>query len=549
VTEDVVITDDLPAGLKYHSHEIVTTVAASAGNLTANFAGSFQTTPPTLAQPGGDVTWSFGDVTTTADNNPANNSFLVKVVALVLNDSTPLNLAGSALTNSAKLDYKDAADQPKTVPGGEQTVNVVEPQITTVKKVNPLTGVQPGDKVMYTVTFENTGGSTAYDVTAEDILAQGVAYTTVPSAIQCKDNNNVTFPTSVTVTNGGTRLQLSGTPGNPWNLVVGNKLTCTYYVNALFNLIIGVDHVNVVDADWTSQPGTGPANEERKYDDSNPAYLVDGDQDEDDAVFTTTPTYESVCLTGVAGYERTMMYGRGMGNKKTGQSLVQISVPDPNNVVELYAQYSGKYVGMPKKVRFFTTKQPAIDQTVPVSYAYRAHAVYWYGTDLQVPVPWVKVRVWDTILARERTPRAAVIYPTYKTSELTYNAWELLDDSTKNHVYWEPTWYQTQVFRLPIATPVQATDIVVQAAVVENDKDNRPFELTIEAGGVSVFTSQVAPNKGDMLNLINVTLPNVPAGTSEVVFTLHSPSTSAQLLLGGDSVSLMGVAVNYSCVP
>jgi fimbrial isopeptide formation D2 family protein/uncharacterized repeat protein (TIGR01451 family) len=552
VTRDVVITDDLPAGLKYNSHSIVTTAVASAGNLAADFAGSFQKNPPDVDQTAGDghdLTFSFGDITTTANNDTTNNSFLVKVVALVLNNSTPLNLAGSALTNTAKLDYVDAANQPKTVPGGSQTVNVVEPQITTDKTVNPLTGVQPGDKVMYTVTFENTGGSTAYDVTAEDILAQGVAYTTVPSPIQCKDSSNVTFPTTVTVTNAGTRLQLSGTPGNPWNLVVGNKLTCTYYVDALFNLIIGVDHVNVVDADWTSQPGTGPANEERKYDDSNPAYLVDGDQDEDDAVFTTTPTYESVCLTGVGGYERTMMFGRGMGNKTKGQTLVQISVPDPNNVVELYAQYAGKYVGMPKKVRFFTTKQPAIDQTVPVSYGYRTHAVYWYGTDLQIPVPWVKVRVWDTILARERTPRAAVIYPTYKTTELTYNAWELLEDSTKNHVFWEPTWYQTQVFRLPIATPVKAADIMVQAAVVENDKDTRPFELTIEAGGVSVFISEVAANKGDMLNLINVTLPNVPPGTKEVVFTLHSPSPSAQLLLGGDSVSLMGVAVNYSCVP
>ena len=61
--------------------------------------------------------------------------------------------------------------------GGSQTVTVVEPRIATTKTVTPATAVQAGTVLNYTATFANTGTSTAYDVTAQDTLAQGVAFT------------------------------------------------------------------------------------------------------------------------------------------------------------------------------------------------------------------------------------------------------------------------------------------------------------------------------------------------------------------------------------
>lgn len=559
VTKAVVITDDLPQGLKYVSHTIVTTAVGSAGNLTADFAGSFQTAPPTFNQTAGDghdLTWSFGNVTTTADNNPNNNSFLVKVVVVVRNESTPLNLAGGMLTNSAKLDYTDAQNAPKSVDGGQQTIGIVEPQITTVKSVNPTIGVLPGQKVEYTVSFENTGGSTAYDVTAEDILAQGVAYTTNPSPLQCKDSNNITFPSQVTITNGGARLQFSGTAGNPWTLAVGNKLTCTYYVIALWNLAPNTNHINVVDADWTSQPGTGPANEERVYNDSDPRYTVDGDQDEDDAVFTTLGAAgDSACLDGVGVRERTDILGVGMGSTTKIVATAKVVIPNSTDAVSLYGQLAGKKTIILAKYGRFIYPNGKYEDVKPLalgpddtfSPAYRDNAVYWFGTDL-TPAANIRGKVFTDRTAKPFTQRAFILYPTYRTADLSFNYWDVLEDSTKNHVYWEPGWYNNQVLNIPIETPIAPVDILVQAAVVDNDTDTRPFTITFSAGGVTQTFRPNNPSNKDMLNLFKVTLPAVPPGTDTVTIYLNSAGPTQLLPLGDDSVALTGVAVNYSCV-
>ena len=65
--------------------------------------------------------------------------------------------------------------------------------------MSPSTAVQAGTVLNYTVTFANTGTSTAYDVTAQDTLAQGVTFTAL---VDCKLDGTVVASTA---TRGGER--------------------------------------------------------------------------------------------------------------------------------------------------------------------------------------------------------------------------------------------------------------------------------------------------------------------------------------------------------
>ena len=138
--------------------------------------------------------------------------------------------------------------------------------------------------------------------------------------------------------------------------------------------------------------------------------------------------------------------------------------------------------------------------------------------------------------------RAFILYPTYATAGQYANAFATFAVSSQNHVYhdtangWIPA--QQQTLTLPPAT--QPVDISVMVAVVDNDRDTLPFQLTISAGPVSQTVTANGPTNGDLLNLVAVTLHNVPEGTSQVVLDLVSPP-------GGDSVAMVGATAHYAC--
>lgn len=264
---NLVLTDQLPAGLIYNADPVVT-------GLTGLLA-------PTVSTPNDGtamvtITWPAADVTKTADS--ATIVFTARVADVASNHwATP----PMTVPNTFLLDHQTAQGAAQPQQSATATPAIVEPRITTTKSVSPNSNVQAGDTLTYTVTFTNTGTSTAFDVTAHDLLAQGVDY--VAASATCVDQASVTVP--VSVTDNGTTLDFDGNPAGSWDIAVGNSITCTYQLLADSDLFLDGAHTNTIDADWSSLDGT-TANE-RSYDDSV-TRVVDGSQDTDDASFTAT---------------------------------------------------------------------------------------------------------------------------------------------------------------------------------------------------------------------------------------------------------------------
>ncbi len=284
VTRNVRITDQVPAGMQYVSYSLD----------TAAFNGSFANNPPHISggtTNGDDVTFDFGDITTTNDNNTNNNAFTLYVTLRVL-DVTG-NAIGTVLTNSATLTYTPGTGATdSTIDGGTQNITVLEPILTTTKSVNPASNVQAGDTLTYTVRFANTGTATAYDLTAEDTLAQGVTYNNDAACVYF--DGNATTPIGVTVTVGSGTLTFDGNPSGTWDIPATDPdsyIECTYTVTAQNSLHLDGSHTNTVDADWSSLNGVD--SNERVYDDSVNRPGVDGTQDTASATFTSpAPTFD-----------------------------------------------------------------------------------------------------------------------------------------------------------------------------------------------------------------------------------------------------------------
>jgi uncharacterized repeat protein (TIGR01451 family)/fimbrial isopeptide formation D2 family protein len=273
-TQNVSVLDAMPAGLVYSSSQVITQSAASGGLLTQDFSGTLPS--PIVTQPGGNVLFAFGNITTTDDNNPNNNSFLIRITTRIANIDSNQN--GTILTNTGSLTYTNPVSGVTNVPGGSVNLRVIEPRLTALKSVTPATA-QAGDTLTYTARFTNTGESTAFNVTMTDTLPAGVAQ---PALVSCAISNTVI---SSTLTGTPPNIAISPTIAGAWDVPVGQSLVCSYTVVAQTSLSIHSAFTNTADADWTSRDGNDP--NQRVYDDSNPNIVFDGTQD------TTTSTFNS----------------------------------------------------------------------------------------------------------------------------------------------------------------------------------------------------------------------------------------------------------------
>ena len=260
---------------------------------------------------------------------------------------------------------------------------------------------------------------------------------------------------------------------------------------------------------------------------------------------TATPTNTPVpnaCPAGTAGYSYTSMVGTGLGSETINRNGARVDIPNNQNVIELYAQLAGKRSGPWNYARFIRPNGTYINDKTLESPAYRQNAVFWYGQQLTpTTLPYWKARLMGAPTTRPFVQRAFVLYPTYSTAQQYVDMVDYFENSAQNHVYWQ--WIPVQVQSVALPAPLTTVDLVVRVALVDNDPDARPVDLTIEAGGVSQTVTQTDSTHGPLLSIIEVTLENVPAGTSQVVLTLESP------LNIGDSVAMIGMTANYICTP
>ncbi|MEZ4518139.1 MAG: hypothetical protein R3C44_15405 [Chloroflexota bacterium] len=246
-----------------------------------------------------------------------------------------------------------------------------------------------------------------------------------------------------------------------------------------------------------------------------------------------------------------------LGTGQAGRTR-KLTIPNYRDVDSVYGQLAAVDVGIMKYVRFRYPNGSKVQISTPTSPAYRTSAVNWWGSNLS-PDRFIKGQFfWGK--KGNRSPRAFVLWPTYTTTDEFANVFQTFDDSSTNHVYWNTAegWIpeQTQVLSIP-ETQIDDTDIQVQVALVDNNKDARPVVLTITTrangvDGVSQELVMTGPDAKNILNLVDVTLYNVPIGTDEIVLHLVSPgpfdTTYGTGEEGGDSVAMIGAAANYECI-
>ncbi|MBX3052028.1 MAG: DUF11 domain-containing protein [Caldilineaceae bacterium] len=183
-TTGLVVVDDLPAGLAF--------VPGSVSVDTTGFNGS--AAAPTATSSGGsgdDVTLTFTPVTVTGDNVTANNSFVVRLRARVLDIPGNVGVTPqTALVNRATAQVGSTPIQST----GPVTATVVEPRMAIVKSLTPNIAAA-NDTVTITLVVSNTGTSEAFEVVVDDPVADakftgitpvttpaGFAFSTVASA-------------------------------------------------------------------------------------------------------------------------------------------------------------------------------------------------------------------------------------------------------------------------------------------------------------------------------------------------------------------------------
>lgn len=188
-THDLKVDALVPLGMRLDTsyngglgYEIITVAGAGgSGALTSNFAGTLGVPTVTggTGAVGEDPRFSFGDVTTTGNNSLGDNSFIIRVRAIVANDIS--NQDGTKRDMATRLVYDDGGADTNTVVAGtgQPTVTVVEPQLTIVKEVDTdlnddyddaEPAIDAGDTVRFRTTITNTSGVDAFDLTFSDVF-------------------------------------------------------------------------------------------------------------------------------------------------------------------------------------------------------------------------------------------------------------------------------------------------------------------------------------------------------------------------------------------
>lgn len=278
VTPAVVVTENIPAGLRVTSVDLLTTTA-SAPALAADFNGTVSLTAPTLPANGaGTLSLTLGSVTTSADNVSNNNSFILRLGLLVLD--TGVNTNSALRTNRASLNYTSATLGSTETIADTNTANdpvmeLREPFLEVLKSTDDADKILlPGQVVTYTVLIRHRGisGAPAYDIEFRDV---------VPSPLAVVGGSLTTTGATVTSdTSSGNTFTLAFD-----TLAVGSTITLTYQAVLPVTAPPGTVMDNHARIYWDTLPGDG----------SN-AILTgspDGDEDRDYGATTTTEAHNA----------------------------------------------------------------------------------------------------------------------------------------------------------------------------------------------------------------------------------------------------------------
>lgn len=276
-TDDLVVLDDMPAGLAYDAGtaQVITTAAGSGGLLTADYNGTLASPTISGGGDGGVVELDFGDTPTAADGDATNNSFLVRLDATVLNVLSNQNQVSK--TNVGSVRFFDPSSGGNRTISDSENITIVEPILEVAKSVSPSSG-DGGDTVSFEVVMSHHPASsvTAYDVSLSDVIPTEFSNITGVTV-----NASTITPPSFNLSGQTLTVPASGTFDLPTNATV----TISFDATIVSTVEPAESLTNTATAIWSSQDGS--VSEERTDGDGN---LDDGSLNDyeldDPATFT-----------------------------------------------------------------------------------------------------------------------------------------------------------------------------------------------------------------------------------------------------------------------
>lgn len=243
-TENLTITDTLPAGLGYIAGSYVVDSVSLNGSL-----GALTVTEPSGS--GGDVIFNFSGMTAVnSDNDAAHRSFDIYLSARVLDDAANNGRSSRQLkNNSAALTWDENTGAPLIA---SAAVYVVEPRLVITKSFSP-NPVDGGTGVTVTLRVVNNGTADAFNVVVGDELSSAgldpatVTENVTPSGFIYQYVNPALSYTSDGGVNGG-RI----------NVGVGNAREFKFNVNVRSDIIAGTPYPNTATENYTSLPDINP---------------------------------------------------------------------------------------------------------------------------------------------------------------------------------------------------------------------------------------------------------------------------------------------------
>jgi len=285
ITQSLVIIDDIPTGMEYVSHSLITSAAASSGILGEDFSGSIlNPTPAAPGGSGGDLTLTFGDVTTSVDTGdpaPDNNSFLLYVTARVMN--IPANNGGDTRDNIASLSFTNPNDSStETITDDPITITIIEPNMEITKAFTPDQAAI-NESVQVTLVVTNSGTSPAYDVIIED------PFPTATFSAVSEGTTPSDFTYSTETTGGNLIVRFSGGPievDGERIFIFNGTVGSTFPSGATFENTATVTQATTIDGDNSYERDLPDVDAQDTLTGISPDLVVSKD---DDPVTTATP--------------------------------------------------------------------------------------------------------------------------------------------------------------------------------------------------------------------------------------------------------------------
>ena len=166
ITPDLIIQDQIPAGLQY--------VVGSANVVSGTFNGTLGT----MVVNGGpfgngtDIIFDFSSITVTSAEGVANNVFTITFQALVLDvpGNSGLTPPGQTTLNNT-ITYNDGKGGTQGTPSAPVPVVVVEPKLDITKTITTPGGTGDAQNtISYDITITNIGTSIAFDSIVQDLI-------------------------------------------------------------------------------------------------------------------------------------------------------------------------------------------------------------------------------------------------------------------------------------------------------------------------------------------------------------------------------------------